>query len=225
MPGSYLAGIFGASPVKPLQTHMEKVLKCVQHLEPFFDAVFAKDLVTAEELQGQVVELEQEADELKKDLRMQLPTSLFMPVDRRDVLEVLSMQDRVAGAARGTCGLVIGRQMTFPDPLVEEMDRLVKTSINTCTQAYRAICELDELIETSFGKPERELVSGMLSDLDALESETDDLQQSLHQRLFTIEDDLPPVQVMFLYRVIDRTGAIADRAQRVGSRLQLMLAR
>jgi hypothetical protein len=30
---------------------------------------------------------------------------------------------------------------------------------------------------------------------------------------------------MFLYKIIDKTGGIADRAQRVGSRLQLMLAR
>ena len=43
--------------------------------------------------------------------------------------------------------------------------------------------------------------------------------------VITLENELHPVNVMFLYKVIDSTGEIADRAQRVGSRLQLMLAR
>ena len=43
--------------------------------------------------------------------------------------------------------------------------------------------------------------------------------------VFAIERDLPPIDAMFLYRILDWTGDIGDRAQRVGSRLQLMLAR
>ena len=47
----------------------------------------------------------------------------------------------------------------------------------------------------------------------------------LRNQLFNLERELPAVNIMFLYKVIDNTGTIADRAQRVGSRLQLMLAR
>jgi len=36
---------------------------------------------------------------------------------------------------------------------------------------------------------------------------------------------MDPVEVMFLYKVIDWVGALADLAQRVGSRFELMLAR
>ncbi|MFP5507036.1 MAG: DUF47 family protein, partial [Gammaproteobacteria bacterium] len=43
--------------------------------------------------------------------------------------------------------------------------------------------------------------------------------------LFKRETELPPVDVMFLYRVIDWIGDLADLSQRVGSRLELMLAR
>lgn len=34
-----------------------------------------------------------------------------------------------------------------------------------------------------------------------------------------------PIDVMFLYRVIELIGDLADVAQRVGSRLQILLAR
>ena len=40
-----------------------------------------------------------------------------------------------------------------------------------------------------------------------------------------LEVELPPVDVIFLYQIIDWVGDLADRAQRVGSRLQLLVAR
>ena len=43
--------------------------------------------------------------------------------------------------------------------------------------------------------------------------------------LFRLEKDLPPVDVIFLYKIIDWIGDLADRASRVGGYLQLLLAR
>ena len=44
-------------------------------------------------------------------------------------------------------------------------------------------------------------------------------------RLAQLETELPPIDVMFLYKIIDWTGDLGDRAQQVGSRLELLLAR
>jgi predicted phosphate transport protein (TIGR00153 family) len=175
--------------------------------------------------QQKIVALENEADALKKELRLHLPNSLFMPIDRRDVLEVLTMQDMVAGRARTVAGLITGRNMQIPDTMAKGYEELVHRCLDACTQAYTAIRELDELIETGFGKAERESVGGLLYELDEIEQHTDEQQIVLRNELFKLEDELHPVNVMFLYKVIDSTGGIADRAQRVGSRLQLMLAR
>jgi len=169
--------------------------------------------------------MENEADALKKQLRMRLPSTLFMPIDRRDVLEVLTMQDMVAGSARDVAGLITGRAMQIPEPLAKDYKKLIKRSIDACQQAYDSISELDELIETGFGKEERKRVGRLLMKLDVIEQDTDELQVCLRNELFKLENELHPVNVMFLYKIIDRTGNIGDRAQRVGSRLQLMLAR
>jgi predicted phosphate transport protein (TIGR00153 family) len=115
--------------------------------------------------------------------------------------------------------------MQIPQPLAKTYKKLVKRCIDACNQANTAICELDELIETGFGKVERKRVGRLLIKLDVIEQSTDDLQRELRGELFKLEAELNPVDTMFLYKVIENTGAIADRAQRVGSRLQLMLAR
>jgi predicted phosphate transport protein (TIGR00153 family) len=225
MSGSYLSGIFGKSPVRPLQEHMEKVVSCVCELTPFTRAVLDGDHQGRVLHQQKIVALENEADALKKELRLHLPNSLFMPIDRRDVLEVLTMQDMVAGRARNVAGLITGRDMQIPDTMAKGYEELVQRCIDACTAAYTAIKELDELIETGFGKAERDRVGGLLYKLDEIEQHTDEQQIALRSELFKLEDELHPVNVMFLYTVIDSTGGIADRAQRVGSRLQLMLAR
>ncbi|HIC90851.1 MAG TPA: DUF47 family protein [Syntrophaceae bacterium] len=46
-----------------------------------------------------------------------------------------------------------------------------------------------------------------------------------YQTLFKLEDSIGPVDVIFTYRLIDWIGNVADNAERVGSRLSLMLAR
>ena len=65
----------------------------------------------------------------------------------------------------------------------------------------------------------------MITKLDSIESDTDNLQAHIRHKIFAIENDLPPIEVMFLYKIIEWTGDVADRAQNVGSRLQLLLAR
>ena len=222
---SYLSGIFGASPVRPLQKHMEKVIDCVTEFPPFVQATLAGDHDEQDRRHLMIVEREHEADVLKKDLRMHLPKSLFMPVDRRDVLEVLVYQDRVAGGVRSASGLIIGRRMSFPDSMHSSYLNLVNRCVDACHAAYSAIRELDELIETGFGPNEVELVNSKLQDLDNIEQETDEQQISLRQQLFELESQLPPVDVVFLYDIISMTGSIADQAQHVGSRFQLMLAK
>jgi predicted phosphate transport protein (TIGR00153 family) len=225
MTGSYFSAIFGKSPVRPLQEHMEKIVSCVSELTPFTKAVLAGKQEAIAKHHKNIVAIENEADALKKELRLRLPSTLFMPIDRRDVLEVLTMQDMVAGSTRDVAGLIVGRDMKFPKSMAKTYKKLIKRCIDASKQAYVAICELDELIETGFGRVERKRVGRLLIKLDVIEQHTDDLQVQLRSELFKLESELQPVDVMFLYKVIENTGTIADRAQRVGSRLQLMLAR
>ncbi len=220
-----ISSLFGASPVRPLQTHMSRVESCVELLIPFFEAVLKGDWERATALQKQISELEREADVLKRDLRLHLPKSLFMPVSRRDLLEVLTMQDKIANRAKDIAGIVTGRRMEFPEPIGSLVLNFVKRSVDAARQAQTAINELDELVETGFRGNEVEMVESMIKHLDEIESDTDRLQVEIRAEVFKREAEMPPVNVMFLYKVIDGIGDLADRAQRVGSRLELMLAR
>jgi len=219
------SNIFGASPVRPLQLHMAKVTECVAKLLPYFDAVLKQDWDSANELYNTISSLEQEADKRKKELRLNLPKGMMLPVSRRDLLEVLTMQDNIANKAKDIAGLVLGRKMIFPEVLGAQIHSYVQRCIDTATQAENTVNELDELVETGFKGSELELVEKMIQRLDEIESDTDKIQVAIRASLYSIEKTLAPVDAMFMYKIIEDIGAVADISQRVGSRLQIMLAR
>ena len=225
MPRTTITSLFGTSPVKPLQQHMEAVQRCVNELVPFIEAVLAKDWDRAREQQHRISRLEQEADTLKRELRLNLPRSLFMPVSRRDLLEVLRMQDYIANTAKDVAGLMLGRKMEIPELIGPDFLGFVKRGIDAARQAQTAINELDELVETGFHGNEVRLVESMIKTLDEIEGDADDIEVRIRAGLLSVEKTLHPVDVIFLYKVIDTVGKLADYAQRVGSRLELMLAR
>ncbi|HSJ47771.1 MAG TPA: TIGR00153 family protein [Gammaproteobacteria bacterium] len=225
MPRTTITSLFGTSPVKPLQQHMEAVQICVNELVPFIEAVLEKDWDRAREQQGKISRLEQQADTLKRELRLNLPRSLFMPMSRRDLLEVLRMQDYIANTAKDVAGLMLGRKMEVPELIGADFLGFVKRGIDASRQAQTAINELDELVETGFHGNEVRLVESMIKTLDEIEGDADEIEVRIRAGLLSVEKSLHPVDVIFLYKVIDTVGKLADYAQRVGSRLELMLAR
>jgi len=204
---------------------MASVQECVGQLLPYIDAVLEQDWDAAASQQANISQLERDADKLKRELRLRMPNSLFMPVSRRDLLEVLTMQDKVANKAKDIAGLILGRKMVFPNDMGPKIREFIERSIDASAQAQTAINELDELVETGFRGAEVDLVSAMIQKLDEIEQETDRIQIQIRSELNPMENVLPPIDVMFMYKVIDAIGDLADRAQQVGSRLELLLAR
>lgn len=225
MPKTYFTGIFGRSPLKPLQRHMEKVLACVRELKAFAEAVLAGDWARADELREVIIRLEHEADEMKRELRSHLPHSLFMPVARADLLNLLQAQDSIANKAKDITGLMAGRRMAIPEPLHGLFRRHVQRGIDATEQACRSVSELGDLLETGFRGAEANLVESMIAELDRIESDTDAIQVELRSRLFPLEGELNPVDVMFIYKIIEWVGDLADRCHGVGNYLQLLVAR
>lgn len=225
MPINPFVSLFGRSPIGPMQQHIAKAHECAANLVPFFEAVMVEDWAQVEQVQQEMSRLEHEADKLKKSVRLHLPKSLFLPVPRSDLLELLSVQDKVANRAKDIAGLMLGRQMTVPQDLQPLMRTYVQRSVDASAQALKAMNELDELLETGFAGREAVLVETLIEELGVIEQDTDRLQIEVRRALFKVEKDLPPVDVMFLYQIIDWIGDVADRAQRVGNRLEQLLAR
>ena len=223
--GKTIAGLFGRSPIEPLLQHYDTVHRCVEGLGDFFTAIGAGDWEAATNARNRIVELENKADKLKKEFRLNLPKSLMLPVPRSDLLELISVQDKVANKAKDIAGLMLGRRMALPTELVPAMTEYLNGAVETSAQACKAISQIEELVETGFSGREIRMVEELIEELDRLERANDEQQIHIRAALFKLEHKLPPVDVIFLYTIIEWIGDLADRAQKVGGRLQLLLAR
>lgn len=219
-----LTNIFGSSPVMPLENHIDIAYRCAEKLRPLFAAAISGDWDAAKGVSDEIEALEHEADDLKKEIRLHLPKSLFMPVPRQDLLGLLLVQDRIANRTRDVAGVVLLRKMQIPAQIAEDFLAFVERVIDAAKQARKSVRELDELFTAGFRGAEAELVEGLIEELDRLETETDKMQMSLNASIFEFEDSLDPVDAVFLYRTIQLIGDIADMAERVGRRLELLLS-
>lgn len=158
--------MFARSPFKPMQEHIAKANTCARELLPFFEAVIADDWTKAKDIQHRIAVLEGEADALKKDVRQNLPNSVFLPVPRSDLLELLRMQDKIANRAKDISGIMLGREMPIPEPIQPQMLAFVRSALATSEQALKSLNELDELVGTGFRGREVEIVENMIIELD-----------------------------------------------------------
>lgn len=220
-----ILGLFAHSPLKPLQKHSKKVTECCGLLVPFFEATFAGRWDEAENIRRQIIELERRADTLKREIRLKLPRGLFMPVERTDLLELVTQLDKLANYAKDISGRVIGRQLLIPTEMQPSFLHFLSRSLDATIQSDKVINEMDQLLETGFRGRELNFVNNMILELDTIEDDTDQLQIVLRKALLSIEDSHNPIDIMFLYKIIEWIGVLADQAQRVGSRIELMLAR
>lgn len=223
--GNTFSKLFGQSPFTALQKHMQAVLECALEVQPLIDALVAGDQERVVEIKNLIFEKEAEADQIKHELRAGLPKSLFMPVDRRDLLEVLLLQDTIANTAQDIAGLLIERKMSIPGFLQVPLTELTARCLDTVKHAATVINELDELLAIGFRGREVDRVDEMLRELNHIEDETDELGIALARALFDHEDELDPVSVMMWYQIIEWVGDLADYAEKVGDNLRLLIAK
>jgi predicted phosphate transport protein (TIGR00153 family) len=217
--------LFGQSPFKPLQEHMRVVVQCAGEVPGLFEALCAGEEAEIEKIRERIFALENQADEIKNELRSHLPRSIFMPVDRRDLLEILDLQDSIADTAQDIAGTLVLRRPKVLEPIQEPLMVLVQRCLDACNQMARIMEELDELLETGFKGRESEMVVNMIDDLNKTETDTDQKAMDLLRELFAHEDEIDPVSLMIWHRLIRWVGDLANYSEKVGNRLRLLLAR
>ncbi len=225
MSNRHLSGLLRGSPFKPIQEHMRVVFSCVCLIPPLFDAVYREEFSQVAEFAGQIKQLETKADKLKSTFRLNMPKSLFLPVDRKDLLSLIGDQDKIADTAEDIGKTFLFRDMTVPEEIKELLDELLEGTMEITAAGKDMIEQLDELLEVGFAGRELDKVSGMIAGVRRSEHNIDDIMYRIKRKLFSIEKDLDPISVMFWYQMIDMLGLISDQAENLADRLLLFLSK
>lgn len=218
-----IARLFGKSPFAPLQTHMDKVACCVQELPALFNAIMNQDIDAIEAISKTISGLEHEADLTKNDIRNHLPRSLFLPVDRSALLEILSLQDAIADKAEEIAQHAAMRKLPNLSDFRDIFSSFCEKNLETFWLAHKAIKELEELLESSFGGIEAQKVKGMVEQIAFCEYEMAQIQNEVLTRLYREGDALPYPVFHLTHTLIQEIGALACLSEKLGNRVRMLL--
>ncbi len=211
----HILNLFARSPFAPLQSHMEKVDACVQLLKPLFQ--------NPKEVAAQISEIEHQADLIKSDIQNNLPSNLFLAIDRNTFLTILELQDSIADKVEDVAVLLSFKKMSLEEPLSGPFDRFLAKNIECFEESHKIIKELHELVESSFGGSEAERVKDMCDEVAFLEHEADCIQRELLTLLYSQEDTLSYGTFMLWNKIFEATGAISNISEQLADQIRMTL--
>ncbi len=220
-----LKEVFGKSPFVPLVEHAHKVHECVKLIRPLTEALVNHDYDEIHRLQDEVSRLEYEADQIKFNIREQLPRRFFLPVDREDLDRYLHYQDNIADFVEDYAVILfIRKTILHPDlvPLFNEMlDQVVAVS-----SLMMSISEdMLNLAETSFSGVEARGVLKKISQLGEGEWHADRIQRRVCHKIYSMENELDPITIIFYEKMLHALSSIANAAENTGDILRAMIVK
>jgi predicted phosphate transport protein (TIGR00153 family) len=220
-----ILSMFAESPFKPLTGHIDKVRACVNLIKPLFKAQEEADYKKVLSISEKIMKFEHDADIIKDKIRSQIPKSIFLPVDKRDFDHLLSVQDDMADAVEDLAVLLKIKNLVTPEPLKKDLNALVDHVVASSLKSCDLICELETLLEASFGGKEAEVVERGSRELAHAEWESDKIQFTLAQKLFSLEEPLSAADLLLWNEVNKKLGGVSDKAEQIGKVLLIFISK
>jgi len=219
-----LVSLLVKSPVPQVNQMMHRVEACAARVPELIDRLIKNDYAAVEQIAEEISRLESEADDIKDAIRLRIPVRLFLPVDRRDLLRLISQIDGIADCAEDVAVLLTLRRLEVPDRLKP----ILPTFVDRVTEVLRASRALmdayEELVTASFGGKAAERVLAEIRNVEHLEHEADKLQSQCAKALFSVDDDLSAASVFIWTKVLTKIGDMANHAKHIADQFRLFVA-
>ncbi len=218
-----LAKLFAKSPFAPLQRHMEDVNECVNKVKEIFEALEKTDFKSISRIAKEISKLEAKADTTKHELRNHLPSSLFMPISKGELLEILSLQDDIADDCEDIGVLLTLKELTLKEVFKDDFKNFLKKNFETYELIKIIIEEFDNLLETSFTGSEAEKVKSMVNKVALKEHEADLSQRQLLKNIFSNEEHFSHGEFQLWLSVLREIKTLSNTSEKLAHRIRNLL--
>jgi len=216
---STIAKLFGRSPFSQLQLHMDQVSLCIKKMAEAIDAVKNGRFDELDRFSSEVSQLEHQADQIKNDIRGRLLKRVFMPIDRSEVLEILSLQDSLADRAEDVCKILTFKQLPFPADIKDDFDQFVEHNLKAFSIVAEVITHLDELIESGFGGVGAERIRRLAKDASFAEHQADLVQVQLLKKIYSHDIAMSHGEFHLWMRFTKVLSQVSNRSEKLANRI------
>ncbi len=213
------------SPFEALEEHAGIVKESASLLRDEIKAYLDGNFEKFEQMRKKIEELELKADYIKSNIRNHLPKDVKMPVDRGVFLSLLGEIDKVEDLIQDIGEWISMREKPIPDELMDDFKSLFDKALESTDIAEKAVIQLNVVIESSFAENERKKEKEIIQKLHEVEHESDIIERELTRKIFSMENEISPVAIFHLSKLVFLLGDIANHAENAGDRIRALLAR
>jgi predicted phosphate transport protein (TIGR00153 family) len=215
--------MFMTSPFEGLQEHAEKVKECAWAFQQAIECHLADKCQTFEEFRQEVIQLESEADAIKRRIRGHLPKGTLMPVYNFLLFRYLREQDAVIDAVEDAIDWISFRSDPgIPRELEKEFVILADSVIDPIEELSKMVAEARKYFK-NYSEDQRVIIKKIIHELHQQEHEADKAEDMVKQKALNM--DIDAVTVFHVVRLAEFIGSIADHAQNAGDMMRAMIAR
>ena len=215
--------LFMTSPFEGLEEHAEKVKECAWPFQQAIECHASLRCSQFEELRRNVVQLEHEADAVKRRIRGHLPIGTLMPVSKFQLFRYLREQDQVVDAVKDALDWISYRtEPGIPAELHTDVFFVVDAVIDPIEEMIRMVKGAREYFQT-YSEKQRVAVKEIIRKVRDQEHAADQIEAAIKHHIFNMDAD--PVTVFHVVRLAETIGSIADHAENAGDMMRAMLAR
>lgn len=210
------------SPFEGLLQHAGKVKECIDILGKAIEKYYQGNLKESEKLCDEIMRLEHEADQIKNKISQELPTGIFLPVDKKDFLQLLYEQDAILNYAEDAVIWLHMKSTSIPSEIKEGLMRHLEEVLD-CVRTLEEVVStfIDLISRPDISKKEK--IEKLVQEVHRKEWEDDKVGRELAKKIFA--STLDSLSIYHLLRFSDLIGSIATHAENAADRITTMLAR
>ncbi len=215
--------MFVTSPFDGLQEHAEKIKECAWTFQQAIECHFSDRCDRFEDLRQDIIQMESQADAIKRRIRGHIPKGTLMPVDKFQLFRYLREQDSVMDSMEDALDWISYRS----DPGIPK--ELQKDFLLFIDSVVDPIDELDKMVKEArkyfrnYSDAQRVVVKDIIRALREQEHAADKHEDAIKKKALNMKID--PVTVFHTVRLAETIGSIADHAENAGDMMRAMVAK
>uniref|UniRef100_A0A7V4NDP5 DUF47 family protein n=1 Tax=Fervidobacterium pennivorans TaxID=93466 RepID=A0A7V4NDP5_FERPE len=208
----------------PLELLSEHSKLCVKAANLMYTAI-EKYLnnIEVSELSKEIDGLEDNADQLKLQLRNIYSKLKWTYFNKSDFLDIIHNTDSIIDLTDDVVKVLTINQINqIPEDIKAPILELADAVRKSVEHMNVTIQELKTIVESGFAPKEIEKEDKEVETVEAEERSSDKLGLELGKRLFAKKNEMNPVDIMFLNNVVILLMRIEDRAKNVVERIRMI---
>ena len=198
-----------------ISTYNKQVLVCLDKFRSTLNSYC--ETSDRDELSSRFEEVhkaEGRADDIRRELEELMYAKSLFPESRGDILGLIESMDKVPNYAEEAIRSILNQYITIPGELGPRIMDLAEV-------CFRSVQTMIEGVEQIFGSFQTASVT--VGKIDQLESDADSIEADLINTIFSSK--YADLHKILLRDLVERISSIADRAENVGDRIRLIVAK